>query len=396
MSISLRSAREDDLERLVAVHRSAFPDPRGHDARVRNFARNPLGALSDCWVLVESGIVMAHAFLFPLQVWFGGRRVRAGGIATLGVAPEARGRGFASRLLAQLHATADARGDALTILYPFRQAFYARLGYASATPYARLRLHPASIPWRCDVTARAARASDRAALVACWDGMAARGTGALARPDALWEARLSDEDRTWLVVEGADGVDGYVAWSREQDQAHAQTRLVIHELAARSDAARRWLWGVVGAQRDQVAEVVAELAADDPLDRALVDADRARYGEARLEHSLGEVGTGPMLRLGPTVRALQARGWPVEGTAVLGVDGETLELVARDGRAQVVSTRAEPDVRLDARALAAVAFGGTRAMQAAQLGWLEARDAGALARVDALLALPPFFSPDPF
>ena len=90
MKASFRPATEDDLERLVEIHLGAFPDPRSNEARLRNFARNPLGTLSDLWVLVEGGVLVAHAFLFPLEAWFGGRRVAVGGIATVGVAPEAR------------------------------------------------------------------------------------------------------------------------------------------------------------------------------------------------------------------------------------------------------------------------------------------------------------------
>ena len=82
---------------------------------------------ANLYVLVEDETVLAHAFLFPLEAWFGGARVRIGGIATVGVAPEARGRGLGSRLVEHLHELSLERGDALTVLYPFRQAFYARL-----------------------------------------------------------------------------------------------------------------------------------------------------------------------------------------------------------------------------------------------------------------------------
>jgi hypothetical protein len=103
-----------------------------------------------------------------------------------------------------------------------------------------------------------------------------------------------------------------------------------------------------------------------------------------------------MLRVNDAARTLAARGWAAEGTVVLAIDGVALELAVQAGRAVVTPSRADPDARLDAPALAAVALGGLRASHAARLGWLAARDDYALARVDALLALPPFFSPDPF
>ena len=396
MKASFRPACEDDLERLLDIHTGAFPDPRGRPARTRNFQKNALGAFSDLYVLVEDDTVLAHAFLFPLEAWFGGARVRVGGIATVGVAPEARGRGLGSRLVAHLHELSLSRGDAVTALYPFRQAFYARLGYATTSSYRRLRIHPASIPWRPSVRARAAAGPDREALVACLEAAAARHTGMLARTTRAWESRLADELRTWLVVEGPGGVEGYVVWTLEQRAPHAETILQVRELAARTVAAERELWALVATQRDQVAAVHADVAADDPFERALVDPDRTRFGDGDIEHTLGEVASGPMLCALDAARALESRGWPADGTLVLAVGHETLEVSARGGRASAVPTRTEPHIRLDLCALSAVAFGALPASHAARLGWLVARDERALGLADAFLALPPYFSPDPF
>jgi predicted acetyltransferase len=103
-----------------------------------------------------------------------------------------------------------------------------------------------------------------------------------------------------------------------------------------------------------------------------------------------------MVRVLDAARALEARGWLADGVLVLAVGDETLEITAKGGRATVAPFRGEAHVRLDARTLAAVAFGALPVSSAASLGWLTARDARALALADALLALPPYFSPDPF
>jgi predicted acetyltransferase len=396
VALTFRRAREEDVDRLVDIHASAFPDPRRPDARVRNFTRNPLGELSDLRVAEEGGAVLAHGFLFPLSVWVGGACVPAGGVATVGVAPEARGKGVGSRLVEHLHAEARARGDAFTLLYPFRQVFYGRLGYATTSGYRRLRLHPASIPWSCTLKARPATAPDLAAMTASWEHAARRGTGRLARSDRLWEARLSHERRVWLVVEGSRGVEGYVAWTLEQSEAHAETTLVVHEMSAATEDAERSLWGLVGAQRDQVVAVHADVAEGDPVDRAFVDADRARPGDDELEHTVGEVATGPMVAVTDATRALELRGWARDGRVVVQISEEVLAVTAADGRATVVPAREAPDVRLDTRTLAAVALGGLPLRSAARLGWATARDARALAAAAELLALPPYFSPDPF
>jgi predicted acetyltransferase len=408
MRLSFRTARPDDLERLIDVHASAFPDPRGRDARARNFMRNPLGDLQDLWVALapESGAIVGHAFLFPLRAWYGGRLVPVGGIASVGVAPEVRRGGVGTALVEHLHAISLARGDALAMLYPFRQAFYGRLGYAATSTYRRLRLCPASVPWTPELAARPATGADRDAMKACWQEAAVRHSGMLDRSERFWESLWADETRTWLVVESAARVEGYLAWTVHQREPHAATTLLVRELVAATDAAMRSLWGLIGAQRGQIAEAQVDVATDHPIEQALVDPDRGRFGDVHVEHALGEVVAGPMVRILDPVRALEARGYEAEGCLALSIGAEHLELSVRDGKGEVASTAArreadgQPHIRIArGAALAALAFGalGARpATHAARLGWLEAKGERSLALADTLFALPAYFSPDTF
>jgi predicted acetyltransferase len=396
MALAFRPAREDDLERLVEIHTACYPDGRDRDVRSRNFLHNALGRLEDLLVATDGGKPIGHGFLFPLEAWFGGVAVRMAGIASVGVAPEARGRGVATQLLHRLHEDAQAKGCTVIALYAFRQGFYTRLGYRPATPYVRLRFHPAAISMRPELPLRGAEGSDLARMRLCWEVEARRHTGPLVRPAAVWDARLTDQRLTWIAAEGPDGVDGYIAWTLDQAETHAEVKLTVVDMAARTTRAWSSLWGAVAAQRDQVTAVHVDLASDDPLLHALVDADRARHGGRDVEHVLGELAGGPMLRLLDPAMALAARGYTAEGTLVLAVDDACLEVCVEAGRGRVTPTTAEPSVRTTLPALSAIAFGALPAAQAARLGWLMASDERALAFANTLLALPPYFSPDPF
>lgn len=395
MGLTFRTAREDDLERLLEVHTSAFPDPRGTEARVRNFTHNPLARFEDLWVACEGDALVGHAFLLPLEAWFGGARVPVAGMATIGVAPEARGRGVGSALVSHLCAVGFERAP-VAVLYAFRQGFYARCGFAGTSSYRRLRLHPRSIPWKVELRARPATGDDRRHIEHCWDEVARRRTGSLVRTERLWERRLASQRRVWLVVEDDAGVQGYVAWSVAQSEAHAATTLFVDEMAARTPEAQRSLWALVAAQRDQVAEVRVDVAADDPIDRALVDADSGRFGDQQVEHVLGEVAGGPMVNMLGLEAGLAARGWAGDGALVLESQGARVRLLVQGGRATVEPCAEEPDLTLDRRVLSAIAYGALGVRDAARLGMLAARDETTLALADALFHLPPYFSPDPF
>jgi predicted acetyltransferase len=398
-ALTFRRGKPSDIERLVEVHTSAFPDPRGFEDREHNFTRNRLGTLDDLRVVEQGGVIIAHAFLFALEIGFGGACVKSCGIATVGVAPEARGAGVAGALLDHLHADARARGDAVSVLFAFRQGFYARHGYGAATSKRRLVFSPHAVPrlWRPEGV-RAARGDDRAAIAAVYARSLLRHTGWLARSERQWEELLVEEHLHWLVATRDDGgVAGYVAWSLTQAEAHAKTTMRVRELVADDDAAERALLAVVGAQRDQAHHVALDVAVDDPIDRALVDADRMRFGTDDAEHVLGEILGGPMVRILDTSRALAARGYPADGALRFVVDDTTtLALRVKDGRGHVDASSSAPTLRLASTTLAAILYGALRPSDASRLGLVETDDAHAIVDADRILALPPYFALDPF
>jgi predicted acetyltransferase len=259
------------------------------------------------------------------------------------------------------------------MLYAYRQGFYARHEYAAVRPHQRLVFSPESVPrsWTWPHV-RAATAADAPAIEALWESAARRGVGALARPPSLWVRLHLDERRVTLMAER-----GYVAWELVQTEPHAETRMLVHELVAEDDATARALLGAIGAQAGQVREVEMDRPWDDPLALALTDADRTRNGTAYVEHALGTVVAGPMLRVIDVRRAIDARA--IDAPLTIEVGGARFDV--RGGG---------PVLRTDRATLAQILFGGMRPSDARRLGRAEG-DAP-----DAPFALPAFFNPDPF
>lgn len=344
MERTFRPAREADLDRLIEIHTASYPDPRTSEQRRRNFCENPLGALSDLVVCLEGDRIVGHAFLFSLRVWLRGEPRPVGGIASIAVAPEARKTGVARDLLDRLHALSSARGDLLTLLHPFSQAFYARHGYAPVSPMERLCFSPQAVPgdWRKQVHPSASRA-----IEAIWTDVARASTGMLDRPRALWDRKHLDERRTTLATDG-----GYVAWEIVQE-TNGEMKLVVKELVAKTPEAMRTLMGAVGAQGDQVHACEIDLPRGHPL--ALVLA-RPPAGTQHAEDAIGAILPGPMIRLCSVDRALAL-------------------------------VPAAKSIETDRATLGALLFGGMRLSDAIALG---------LAKGEADLAHPPYFSPDSF
>ncbi|WP_394835273.1 GNAT family N-acetyltransferase [Pendulispora rubella] len=397
--LRFRQAHEDDIGRLLDIQLGAFPDSRSFEARKRHLQQRIFGDFGDLYVAAHGSQLLAQAFVYPIQGWFGGRRVPLGGIASVAVAAEARGRGVARALLEHVHEVSRARGDALTLLYAFRHGFYRRLGYAAVTPMVRLEVAPSAIPEAWVTAARGAfrilDRDDREALVQMYERAALRATGWLQRRPLAWERWLLDDRRAWFITNDRRG---YVSWSLEQSEDHAATHLVVRDVVAEDDATWRLIWGLLGAQKDQIHAIDVSVTHDDPAVHALVDVDANRFGTERVEHPLGTVYAGPMVRVHGVATALEARGYAADGELVVGVAGhESYALEVRGGTPRATVTDAPCDLLFsDAAILSSVLYGAVRPSQLTRTGLVTARDGGSLAQADLLLALPAFHALDPF
>jgi predicted acetyltransferase len=415
----VRAAREEDVEQLVEMGRCAYPDSGGFEERRRNLIQNSLGSLSDVRVIEKDGRIAGQGALYTVELWLGGRRVPCAGIASVSVTPGERREGISHALLEQVHAEINARKAALTLLYPFREGFYARLGYATTVPLVTMRV-------ATDSLANAAALADAAAgftfrmlegpLITearlLYEEVGASQAGRMVRSEARWLRLFGQESRHWTGAVSPEGrLEGYLSFSYDVPESHGRQTLVVHELTARDGRARRALLAALGKQRDQVDDVDLTVPLGDPMPFAFHDAPGSRRGTAAIQHPLGTLGAGPMVRLADAARALSLRCYPADGELDIVVSetapaaSKTLHLVVRDGAGEVVneSGRAAstekgegaPAIDLSLSTLGSMVAAGLRPSDARELGLLRGEGA-ALAMAESLFAGPRFQCLDPF
>src|SRR5262249_16425716 len=139
-SWNIRTAREADLERMAEIHGCCYPGSGTFEQQRREVLREPLGGMEARRVVESGGNIVAQGALYALEIWLGGRKRPAGGIASIAVAPEARRQGLAKALIASMHAELEARGAALSLLYPFEEGYYAKLGYGVTCPLLTVKV----------------------------------------------------------------------------------------------------------------------------------------------------------------------------------------------------------------------------------------------------------------
>src|SRR5256885_9520031 len=113
MDVSVRTLRDTEVEQAWLLDRQAFNSPETE--RERWCAA--LVPERTHGVFVDDRLV-AMGTVLGLGQFFGGRAVPMGGVASVAVAPEHRGRGYASAIVQAMLPAMRARGEAIATLSP--------------------------------------------------------------------------------------------------------------------------------------------------------------------------------------------------------------------------------------------------------------------------------------
>lgn len=277
----------------------------------------------------EDGRVAGVMSLIQMGQFFGGRSVPMTGIAAVGVPPEARGRGVATRMMSASLREIHDQHVPLSMLYASKQPLYRRVGYEKAGSRFVLRISPREIALRGDLDTgdlrvRQASERDRVAVEQIFRRHGAIHDGWLDRGPYIWkrvlEPRLGKADG--LIVEGDAGPEGYVYWRQElQTTPEWIQRLWVTDIAASTPLAWRRLVRLLAEFGSVVKELVIPCGPTHPL---LMLLSENRYTLDLYEHW--------MLRIVDVAGALSGRGYPAGVTGELHLDVRDELLVENAGR----------------------------------------------------------------
>lgn len=348
--MEIRDLAPDDLDALFDLSARAFgPTP----ASERSRGRAPLEeAIADGRVLgcYDGGRLIGSGRYHPMQQWWHGAAVPTGGVASVYIAPEERGRGVGARLAGALVELIAERGMPLSMLYPATAPVYRRAGYEhgggqywitlpaealrtlAADPVKIRRAGPGDAAEVVEVLARAHRA--------------ALDSGPFDRGVDHTRRFLSEPDSYAYLAD-----DGFLLYRWNSDA----TGLVVDRAVAASAETARALWSIVGSGSSTAKTVRACVSPYDPLlwqlrDRSDDDLQRRSW----------------MLRVADAPAAIAARGFPPHLTVdvTIGVEDELRPgnagawlLSVHAGRGTLTRADGPAAVRMPARGLAALFAG---------------------------------------
>lgn len=299
----------------------------------------------------------------PAGQWFGGARVSAVGISSVGIAPEWRGRGAASVLLRGTLAELHEAGVALAMLYPSTLPVYRKVGFERAGSNIAYDLDLAKINLRAPLDLSPVASSGWGDLAAIRAGWARQQNGALDRSPFLWQkilAPFGQEAFAYQIVRDTRP-EGYVIYT----QAGRDTPLQVLDWCVLSRDAGLTLLAFLADHRAMITTATLRGAPEEPLLYLLPE--RATTISRALTW---------LLRIADVAGALGARGYPPALNAelhftvadeLLPANNGTFVLRVAGGRGEV--TRGGTGrLRLDIRALASLYTGYLAPGQLALLG----------------------------
>ncbi|MEO8889641.1 MAG: GNAT family N-acetyltransferase [Jatrophihabitantaceae bacterium] len=324
----------------------------------------------------------------------------ADALTTVSVAATHRRRGLLTQMITQSLAAAKDRGDPISILIAAEWPIYGRFGYAPATRDANYTYFPRAATAKVTPSGtgsmRQVEAEEFGRLgAAMFDAARRLRSGQVDRPGDWWAYRYGFDGYLapregklphHLVREGADGVDGLVAWTVTRDFGldGSLGQIAVPVLVAADEDAYRDLWSYLSSL-DLIGEIkLYDRPVDEPVRWLLPDGRALRQTYS---------GDHTWLRLLDVPVALAARSYAVPGRLIIEVVGDPLgyadgryRLEADSGGATCERATEPADLRLSARALAASYLGGHALRQLAAGGGVEELSAGAVARADSMFA----------
>jgi len=380
MALSFGVPTEADRSALAPIlaHSFGFPVEETPDW----FAR---AGHENVRVLHRDGRVIGGLLTVPMGQFFGGRSVPMVGIAGVGITPDARGGGIATKLMSETVREARRNGFALSTLYPATVPLYRGVGYARAGARYETRITPHAAATRARELeiVRVESAAD-VDVRGTYARFAALRPGFLDRGPYVWGRSFKPRKgavETFKAM-GDRGCEGYVTIKHQMGDGGAiASEVFANDFVAITRQGAERLLDLMAGYGSIATAVRWYGAAPDLLTSVLSD--------RRHEIKLNEYW---MLRVCDVERALTVRGYPqLEASLDLEVADDIIpenagrfRLRLSDGRA-IVERGGEGTFRIDVRGLAALYSGFHDARTLADLGELTARDTD-LAVADAIFA----------
>ncbi|HWD39916.1 MAG TPA: GNAT family N-acetyltransferase [Fimbriimonas sp.] len=167
------------------------------------------------YVAIQDGEVAGAFNALHMTATRGKALLTCAGVAGVAVSPHTRRSGIGLKMMQWSVAQFRSEGFHLASLYPFRETFYSRAGYAVAGKRFEISVPVHRLPKiDSDLTVRLLGPDDWQEIAVCYDAFGYARSGVTIRNELLWGRRLN-ENRPLTIYAAGDPIEGYVAISHK-------------------------------------------------------------------------------------------------------------------------------------------------------------------------------------
>lgn len=398
-----RLAAPEDIPEAGRLAAHSFPSPERTPEWWEVRMRRPVygGGADTLLIGCDERRIAAACQIHPLRQWIAGEAMPMTGVGTVAISPTHRRQGRAAELVTESLRAGRDRGDIVSALFPFRIAFYHRLGYGLAGEALQYQVPASTLPDSTERHRVELLDTDdlRAEALSLYDRWAATQSGQLARAPRLWWQMTCEPGRALFGYRSHRGeLEGYALVIYRTD---TQPRfLEVDELVWTTDLARRGVYAWLGSLDDQWPYILMRALPSERLGDWLREPrlPPAAAPAWRLWSASATLMTGPMFRLLDVRAAFEGRR--VQQAPTLAVAIEVTDpmfeencgswRIALDaGRAIVERTGGlDLSLRMDISTLSRIFIGALSPTAALRAGLLECDHTALLGALDSALSLP--------
>ncbi|MFN2613806.1 MAG: enhanced intracellular survival protein Eis [Actinomycetota bacterium] len=383
--MTFRPATTADLDQILRLWMQGFNTTRADAERYRERAK-----IEQFRVVEDAGAVKAIMRWFPFGHFFGGRAVRAAGVASVAVSPDTRGRGIGKELMVESMKEIRAAGFPISSLYPATVPLYRSVGYGFAMVRTNWKSTLGALPDVREegVSLSPVSSSEVGELNTLYEHIAAGQNGLVQRSAEWWNDNVlnaRDESTRWAYLVREDGdVTGWIIYETQSSSGNWRFKLSCRDLFWSTPGAARALLSMASLHRSTAEEIAWTGAPDEPIQWLTKD------------HAIEPDGSfHAMVRLMDVPAAFEARGYPaaVDASFTIRVSDPLFQqnegpwrVEVSGGSAKVVRVD-DARARCDVQGLASLWSCALRPRDAVRLGVLDA-DEETLSALDVVFAGP--------
>ncbi|WP_405147607.1 GNAT family N-acetyltransferase [Sphaerisporangium sp. NBC_01403] len=258
--MEIRDVTADDLDAVLDSRKRAFGPLPASSVEPWRAMVTPSLAEGRYLGVFDGGRLIGTSRINSYDQWWHGRPLSMGGVASVTVAPEERGRGVGRFLMRGTIERCAELGHVASALYPATTPLYRSLGWEHAGARSRVTLPAEALRTLGardgGVKLRRMGPDDAPEVRSVLERVyaATRASGPLGWEERITRQWLSDEDDFAYLAD-----DGFVVYRWHDGD------IDVENLVAGSEATARALWSLVGTASSMATTVTAAVEPDDPV-----------------------------------------------------------------------------------------------------------------------------------